>query len=35
MWNCFIINEKQGTGTDFPSHPDIEANGGIKVIITI
>jgi hypothetical protein len=35
MWNCYLINEQQGTGTDFPTHPDIEANGGIKVIVTV
>ena len=34
-WNCYLINEKQGTGTDFPTHPDIESNGGVKVIVTI
>lgn len=33
-WNCYIISDKQGTGTDFPTHPEIEKNGGIKVIIT-
>jgi hypothetical protein len=35
MWNCYLINEQQGSGTDFPSHPDIEMNGGVRVIISV
>jgi hypothetical protein len=30
-----LISKKQGTGTDFPTHPDIEINGGVKVIVVI
>jgi hypothetical protein len=33
-WGCFLISEQQGTGTDFPTHPDIELHGGVKVIVT-
>lgn len=35
VWNCYLIDEHQGTGTDFPSHPDIEMNGGVRVIIAV
>lgn len=35
VWNCYLINEQQGTGTDFLSHPDIERNGGVKVIVAV
>lgn len=34
-YDAYIINRQTGTGTDFPTHPVIEDNGGVRVIICL